>query len=311
MSLISEIRSAMNPARYLETLGFHLYEWQGYVLELAMRFTRILLRCSRQSGKSTIVAGLAAWILKKKPGGKVEIFAPTQKQARETSYKIREFLDRDLELKYERKSDEEMVLNNGSRCMVLVASEKASRGYSDPDAIILDEAAWIPDGVYKSIRPQLTGNEKCILIALSTPNGKMGFFYDAWENSRHFQKVHVTIPYKLYDDPTTGIMVVPNEIPEEAFRDHEASVGVKGYYSPRHTVQFLEEELDEIGSHYWRQEYGTEFLDTQGSVFSLADIDAAFSDRVTPMQVRGELGLDYMLQDDEEAWTIADTIRGG
>ncbi len=303
MSLISEIRSAMNPARYLESLGFDLYEWQSFVLRLVMGCTRVLLLCSRQSGKSTIVAGIAAWIMKKKPGAKVEIFAPTQKQARETSYKVREFVEKDPQVSYDRVSDEELVLNTGSRCMVLTASDKTSRGYSDPDAIILDEAAWIPDKVYTAIRPQLTGNEKCLLIALTTPNGKMGFFYEAWERSKNFKKVHVTIPFELDDDPTHGIQVVDSLVSEEEFRDLEAEKDVTGFYSPRHKRFFLEEELDEIGSHFWRQEYGTEFLDTQGSLFGLDDIMAAFDDTVEPMQARDEISADWMVTD-EEAWSF-------
>jgi hypothetical protein len=61
----------------------------------------------------------------------------------------------------------------------LPCKEETIRGYSNISLLIIDEAARVPDDVFRAVSPMLavSGGR---LICLSTPYGKRGFFYDAW-----------------------------------------------------------------------------------------------------------------------------------
>jgi hypothetical protein len=47
--------------------------------------------------------------------------------------------------------------------------------------LIIDEAARVPDELYYAVRPMLAASDGRI-ICLSTPYGRVGFFYDAWNS---------------------------------------------------------------------------------------------------------------------------------
>jgi hypothetical protein len=74
---------------------------------------------------------------------------------------------------------EELVLDNESRIVCLPCRDDTIRGYANVSLIVLDEAARVPDDLYKTVRPMLAVSEGR-LICLSTPYGKRGFFYEAW-----------------------------------------------------------------------------------------------------------------------------------
>jgi hypothetical protein len=86
------------------------------------------------------------------------------------------------------------------------------------------------------------------LIALSTPAGKRGWFYEAWTGGPDW---------------------------------HRTQVSAKD--CPRITQDFLDEELRELGAQRFSEEYGLAFLDSEESVFPSAIIDAAFTSKVLPL----------------------------
>jgi hypothetical protein len=112
--------------------------------------------------------------------------------------------------------------------------------------IVIDEAARVLDSLYCSIRPMVAVSHGR-LIALSTPFGKRGFFYEAWTGQDAWERIRI-----------------------------DAS------QCPRISPEFLEEERRALGERWWRQEYGCSFEDVVGAVFSQADIDAAMRDDVQP-----------------------------
>jgi hypothetical protein len=81
----------------------------------------------------------------------------------------------------ERLTAEELVLANRSRIVSLPCREETIRGYSNVNLLVIDEAARVPDDVYRAVRPMLavSGGR---LICLSTPYGRRGFFWHAWAN---------------------------------------------------------------------------------------------------------------------------------
>ena len=137
---------------------------------------------------------------------------------------------------------------NKSRIIALPGTEKTVRGYAAADLIILDEASRIDDSLIAAIRPMLaTSNGR--LIALTTPAGKRGFFYEAW----HSQS--------------------------------EAWLRVKVFAKDcsRISEEFLAEELKELGPARYSEEYGLEFRDNHEAVFPGTVIAAAFTAQVEPL----------------------------
>jgi hypothetical protein len=120
-------------------------------------------------------------------------------------------------------------------------------GFSGVNLLVIDEAARVPDELYKMVRPMLAVSGGG-LICLSTPYGKRGFFYEEWESNRPWERVKITAPE-----------------------------------CPRIPREFLEEEKLALGRRWYAQEYDPlEFVDVMDAVFAWEDIQATLSTDVQP-----------------------------
>jgi hypothetical protein len=72
-------------------------------------------------------------------------------------------------------------MKNGSRIVSLPSKEANIRGFSGVSLIIEDEASRVGDDLYLAMRPMLAVNQGR-LILMSTPWGKRGHFFEAWEH---------------------------------------------------------------------------------------------------------------------------------
>jgi hypothetical protein len=164
-------------AKIMCKLGLEPDDWQKEVLETAHK--RILLNCCRQAGKTTVAAMLALaetfWI----SGSKTIIVSPSLRQSTELFKVITGYYGMLGELAKRRLTRGELELNNGSRIVCLPCKEATIRGYANVSLIVIDEASRVPDDIYLAVRPMLAVSGGRI-ICLSTPNGKSGFFYQAW-----------------------------------------------------------------------------------------------------------------------------------
>jgi hypothetical protein len=75
-----------------------------------------------------------------------------------------------------------LELANGSRIVSLPGSEKTVRGYSRANLIVLDEASRIEDALIAGLRPMQAVAKGCRFIAMSTPFGRRGFFFERWQS---------------------------------------------------------------------------------------------------------------------------------
>jgi hypothetical protein len=192
--------------------------------------------------------------------------------------KVKDFIVHDPQYpKVERDSDRLVTLSNGSWIMVVPATEKAARGPSAPRLILLDEASRIEDIVYRSgIIPMLTDNPECELISISTPNGRLGFFFDSFNNPK-WERYEVRSPWDVVDIDSRLISAVP----EDEYREGRIREGIRGFYSPRHMDQDEQEfNLGEMGPLMYRQEYCVEFVEPEDQVFSYDDIERMMNNRV-------------------------------
>ena len=85
--LATDLATALDPALVLARMGTPADPWQAAILRSTAR--ELLLLCSRQSGKSTTVGGLAAWTAKYLPGSLTLCLSPPSVRAASSSGRSR------------------------------------------------------------------------------------------------------------------------------------------------------------------------------------------------------------------------------
>src|SRR5262245_1815319 len=150
-------------------LGLEPDPWQVEVLEGGQR--RLLLNCCRQAGKSTAVALLALAEAQFVPLTKVLLLSRSARQSAELLRRVADYHRRVGAPLLRRRSATELELSNYSRVVSLPCREDTVRGYDNVDLLIIDEAARVPDELYRAVRPMLAVSNGR-LICLSTPCGK-------------------------------------------------------------------------------------------------------------------------------------------
>jgi hypothetical protein len=246
MMLARDLARALDPALLANACGIEPDPWQAALLRSTA--PRMLLLCSRQSGKSTTTGIIALATALHRPASLTLILSPSQRQSAEMQRTVMAMHSR-IEGAPALRADSVLRAEfaNGSRILALPGSEKTVRGYAGVDLAIIDEAARVEDDLIAAVRPMLaTSNGR--LIALSTPAGKRGWFYEAWHGDGDWHRVKVTADQ-----------------------------------CPRISKEFLADELKELGAQRFSEEYGLEFRDNDEAVFPLAVIAAAFTSEVSPL----------------------------
>src|SRR5262249_51820079 len=127
---------------------------------------RVLLNCSRQSGKSTVTSAIALHTALFTPNSLVLLLSPGQRQSSEIFRKVMDgynALHRPVKATYETQL--KIEFQNGSRILCLPGKEETIRCYS-PNLLVIDEASRVPDDLYRAVRPMLAVS-KGRLICLS------------------------------------------------------------------------------------------------------------------------------------------------
>jgi hypothetical protein len=243
----NDIARALDPSLIAYDAGITPDPWQAEL----MRSTadRVLMLCSRQSGKTTTASFIAlSTAIYTRPGGLVIVVSPSQRQSGEIFRTImvhHSQLKGVPELKAVSALRAEMA--NGSRILALPGTEKTVRGYAAPALILIDEAARVEDDLLQAVRPMLA-TSKGRLIALTTPAGKRGWFYESWIGDGNWHRIKV---------PASEC--------------------------PRISKGFLAEELRELGASRFSEEYNLEFIDADSAAFPSEIIANAFTDAVRPL----------------------------
>jgi hypothetical protein len=141
-----------------------------------------------------------------------------------------------------------LAFPNGSRIVGLPGTEGTIRGFSAVSLLVVDEASRVNDDLYLATRPMLAVSAGRLWL-MSTPHGKRGFFYEAWENGG-----------------------------EEWER-----IRVRADQCPRISPKFLEEERATMGDRWFRQEYECQFEDEVSGVFARDLVVQAITDEVEPL----------------------------
>jgi len=183
------------------------------------------------------------------PGEPILLLSPTLRQSGLLFAKVKWVLKR-LGTDFAQSETDNALsvcLSNGSEIYALPGKPDTVRGFSGVRLAIVDEAAFITEGLMAAISPMLavSGGR---LIMLSTPFGKRGFFYEEWE--------HGGAAWQRFK--------------------------VKSTECPRIPAAYLAEERRKLGI-FFDQEFNCEFLDRTNALFYSADIDAMLSPEVEPL----------------------------
>jgi hypothetical protein len=246
----AEIHDAVAFAR--QRLGFHPDALQESVL--ASTAARGILNCTRQWGKSTVAAIKAVHRAFTHPGSLVVVASPSERQSGEFVRKAAEMLAKlGIRPRGDGHNSISLLLPNKSRIVGLPGVDGAVRGFSAVSLMLIDEASRMRDGMYKALRPMLAvgGGD---LWLLSTPAGKQGFFYHAWE--------HEGDRWFRVKAPVTEC--------------------------PRIEAEFVEEERSSLGAAWFRQEYLCEFIDGGAGLIDRDVVERALTDEVGPLKISAQ-----------------------
>ena len=218
-----------------------------------------ILNCTRQWGKSTMAAIKAVHHALTQPGSLVVVASPSERQSRLLIRKAARMF-RQLGIKFKKDGGDtpSILLPNDSTIVGLPGNEETVRGYSGASLLLIDEASRLDDSIYYALRPTLAAGGDATsednfcgkLWLMSSPCGRRGFFYEAWE---------------LGGDDWERISAPATEC-------------------PRIAPKFLERERRNMAPMWFRQEYLAEFVDNGTSVFARDLIEAAIDPTIKPLK---------------------------
>lgn len=237
------VAAGISPLALARLAGIDPDPWQRQALTTPA--ARVLMNCSRQTGKSQTTALLALHTALAQDGALVLLLSPSLRQSAELFRKVAAAYGAlGATIPPRAESALRLELGNGSRVISLPAKDATIRGYSAVALLVIDEAARVPNELYASVRPMLATSGGR-LVALSTPYGTRGWWYDAWRSADAWER---------YEVPATAC--------------------------PRIPASFLAEERQTMGEWWFTQEYLCQFLDAESAAFRTADIERAFRDGV-------------------------------
>ncbi len=246
-ALAADLAMSLDPVRLSQAAGIDPDPWQAAVLR--SNAPRLLLNCSRQSGKSTTVATLAMHTALYDAGALVLIVSPSKRQSEELFRKCL-YLYRALGRPAPALSEGalHLELENGSRIVALPGKEDTIRAFSGVTLLAIDEAARVEDDLYRSVRPFLavSGGR---LVAMSTPFGKRGWWHTEWTEGG--------AAWERYEVPAA--------------------------LCPRIPPEFLAEERRSLGPWWYQQEYECQFSETSAQLFSYDALMATVSPDIAPL----------------------------
>ena len=184
-----------DPVKFVQVFfGFYPTKYQAKLLRDPSK--RIVVKWSRQAGKTTTIALRAIWYAITHPKTLTLIVAPSLRQSMIMSDRIQDFLmslpKKWRSLFIEKLQRTVVRFRNGSRIVALPNSPQLLRGYT-AHQVIADEAAFFKDDelvFYNVLYPMLQTTDG-ILIVSSTPWNKDSVFYRMC-NDENFSKHFIT-----------------------------------------------------------------------------------------------------------------------
>lgn len=176
------------------------FKWDSWQENVLAHEGNISIRAGRQVGKSEVISAKAVKFALDHEKTTTMIIAASQRQSSLLFEKVRGnfdlMVDEGKDIYKEEPTLTRIKLKNGSQIYSLPAGRTGYfiRGFTI-DLLIADEAAYIPEEVWKAVIPMIAVSRKMrgkgFIILLSTPFGKGGYFYDSFHDN-DFKHFHVS-----------------------------------------------------------------------------------------------------------------------
>ena len=189
--------------------GLIKFDPYAYQLEIARevdanRFT--ICKLPRQSGKTTVVAGILLWYILFNKNYNIGVLAHKHSQSREILARLQlayEWIPSWMQQGIVEWNKGSVKLENGSTVVTAATTGSALRGGSY-NLIYLDEFAFIPSNMqeefFRSVYPVITSGKTTKIVITSTPNG-MNYFYKIWSDSQEGRNEYKRIEINWWDTP--------------------------------------------------------------------------------------------------------------
>lgn len=248
--IADDLMVALDPVRLARLAGIEPDDWQA--LQLRSTASRLLLNASRQSGKSTTTAVLAVHEAVYVPGSLTLMLSPSLRQSGELFRKaVGVYRSLDRPVPAEAETLLRLELANGSRIISLPGSEDTVRGFSAPTLVLIDEASRVDDEMLTAVTPMMATSTHSRLWALSTPAGRRGWWWRAWQDGG----------------------------------DDWDRVEVQAIDVPRITSAFLAMERRTMPAARYRQEYECSFEEADAAVFAADAVSQAIDPEREPLNL--------------------------
>ena len=204
---------------------FHCFPRQRAFLKALAENRNVVAIKPRQCGITTLSS---AWVTaqcvfaSKDSPETVLCIANKLEQAQEIIIKIRDFLEqvprwmwgadffstdpnseKNLKSIFLKDAKGELKLFNGCRVIARASGPNAARGISAVSVLILDEAAFIEEGVavFTTAAATMASNPNSKTVMVSTPNGRDELYYNTYRQALAKENNFVAVQFRWYQDP--------------------------------------------------------------------------------------------------------------
>lgn len=145
----------------------------------------------------------------------------------------------------------ELKLFNGCRIIARASGPNASRGISAVSVLILDEAAFIEEGVaaFTTAAATMASNPNSKTVMVSTPNGRDELYYNTYRQALSHENNFVAVQFRWYQDPRFNKYLVwkkKNENTGEWEFDQDPIIDSEG------SVKYDEERWARLEHNGWK-----------------------------------------------------------
>lgn len=145
----------------------------------------------------------------------------------------------------------ELKLFNGCRIIARASGPNAARGISAVSVLILDEAAFIEEGVaaFTTAAATMASNPNSKTVMVSTPNGRDELYYNTYRQALSRENNFVAVQFRWYQDPRFNKYLVwkkKNEETGEWEYDQDTIIDNEG------SVKYDEERWERLEHNGWK-----------------------------------------------------------
>ena len=272
ITFIEKYFSTFNATKGKKT-QFHCFPRQRAFLKALAENRNVVAIKPRQCGITTLSSAWAAAqcaFASAEAPETVFCIANKLEQAQEIIIKVRDFLEqvprwywgndyfsvdpnseKNIKSIFEKDAKGELKLFNGCRIIARASGPNASRGISAVSVLILDEAAFIEEGVaaFTTAAATMASNPNSKTVMVSTPNGRDELYYNTYRQALSHENNFVAVQFRWYQDPRFNKYLVwkkKNEDTGEWEFDQDPIIDSEG------SVKYDEERWARLEHNGWK-----------------------------------------------------------